>query len=273
VEVFGHFEVKGDPQSDEIGEEVTRHAPRKSRARSHPPGHRAIRQDAEPDAAVLGEAEAFPGESAPLPRLQLVPSDRPPPPSSRPVAGLENAEDEGSPLVRWGVFLAVAGCAALAAWYSSLDEAPAPGADTQRVPTVVARANPTRGEPASSSRVAGQQSTLTSATEPATTTLPVEPDLPTATSAPAPSSEEDEELLSYEAYFVVKSSADAEVWVKGVSVGSTNAKNKVRCGEKFVRLAHKSPPPDRSPWLTRGVTVRIPCMKTHTISMDPEIEY
>jgi hypothetical protein len=78
--------------------------------------------------------------------------------------------------------------------------------------------------------------------------------------------------MTFEAYLIIKSSVDADVVLRGVPVGSTNHKNRVRCGTfKHVRLRHKSPPHDRSPWLTAGQPISVPCMQVTTHTIEPDI--
>jgi hypothetical protein len=72
------------------------------------------------------------------------------------------------------------------------------------------------------------------------------------------------ELMHYEAYFVVASSANTRVYSNGIDVGPTNAKNKVRCGLRNVRLGDAP-----GKWRTRGYTVQIVCMKHNRISLEP----
>ncbi|MBW2533464.1 MAG: protein kinase [Deltaproteobacteria bacterium] len=73
------------------------------------------------------------------------------------------------------------------------------------------------------------------------------------------------ELLSYEGYLVVRSRARAEVFVQGVHRGPTNSKLKSRCHQKFVRLRDGA----AGEWLTAGQGVRIACMSTTTVTINP----
>ena len=72
------------------------------------------------------------------------------------------------------------------------------------------------------------------------------------------------ELMHYEAYFLVESSANARVYSNGIDVGPTNAKNKVRCGLRNVRLGDEP-----GKWRTEGYTVQIECAKHNRIRLEP----
>jgi len=72
------------------------------------------------------------------------------------------------------------------------------------------------------------------------------------------------ELLYHEAYLVVESSIDARVYSNGIDVGPTNAKNKVRCGLRNVRLGDEP-----GKWRTDGYTVQIDCVKLNRIRLEP----
>jgi hypothetical protein len=73
------------------------------------------------------------------------------------------------------------------------------------------------------------------------------------------------ELLSFEGYLIVRSVAQVEVVVQGKPLGSTNHKLKARCHQKNVRLRD----PQTSAWLTAGQPVRIQCMSTTTVVINP----
>jgi len=75
-------------------------------------------------------------------------------------------------------------------------------------------------------------------------------------------------LLSFQGYLTVRSSAAAEVYVKGVSIGPTNQRNVSHCRQKYVRLG--VPPGPR--WLSPGQTVSIPCRGETTVTIEPAPE-
>lgn len=232
VLVEGHFEVSGDPAEDAIGEEVARVAPRKRRPRT------------------LAEArrERARVESEPPPPPTF--SDPPLPSSSHP-APTEPEAGSGS---RWGVFLAVAAVTALATWYGSRT----PPASPPPITSETLKSAPPPPAPSD-------------ATLPAAKPHAPDPE-PPAPPPPPPAPEEEEKLMSYEAYLIIESSANALVVLKGKPVGSTNQKNRVRCGNfKHVRLRHKSPPPHGSPWLTVGEPIAVPCGETTKQTIEPDI--
>ena len=73
------------------------------------------------------------------------------------------------------------------------------------------------------------------------------------------------ELLSYEGYLTVRSRIAADVYVQGIRVGSTNRKLKSRCRQRFIRLRD----PASGQWLTDGDAVRILCMSSTTVTIEP----
>jgi hypothetical protein len=75
-------------------------------------------------------------------------------------------------------------------------------------------------------------------------------------------------LLSYEGYLLVRSDADAEVFVNGVNLGRTNAPLVSRCFQKFVRLRDQA----SERWLTEGAAVSIACMEMTEVRIDPRSE-
>ena len=72
------------------------------------------------------------------------------------------------------------------------------------------------------------------------------------------------ELMHYEAYLFVESSASTRVYSNGIDVGPTNLTNKVRCGLRNVRLGDE---PGR--WRSNGFTVQIVCAKHNRIRLEP----
>jgi hypothetical protein len=103
------------------------------------------------------------------------------------------------------------------------------------------------------------------------------PDTSTPSAAPTPSEQPSaeppvveepaaaEKLLSYQGFLIVNSQAKADVYVQGKRVGPTNAKNISSCWTRFVRLRD----PSSQRWLTKGQPVRIECMKTTTVTINP----
>ncbi len=83
--------------------------------------------------------------------------------------------------------------------------------------------------------------------------------------APADPEGDGSELLSYEGYLTVKSRVTAEVYVQGIHLGVTNRKVKSRCRQRFIRLRD----PASGKWLTAGNAVRIACMSSTTVTIDP----
>ncbi len=83
--------------------------------------------------------------------------------------------------------------------------------------------------------------------------------------APADPEGDGSELLSYEGYLTVKSRVTAEVYVQGIHLGVTNRKVKSRCRQRFIRLRD----PASGKWLTAGNAVRIVCMSSTTVTIDP----
>lgn len=81
-----------------------------------------------------------------------------------------------------------------------------------------------------------------------------------------PSEAELAELLSYEGYLTVTSTADAEVYVQGKHVGPTNQRLVSKCYQRFVRLKKGTD----GEWITPGRPVRIACMSSTTVEIDPE---
>ncbi len=73
------------------------------------------------------------------------------------------------------------------------------------------------------------------------------------------------ELLSFEGYLIVRSVAQAEVVVHGKPRGPTNKKLKTHCRQRNVRLRD----PATGRWLTSGLAVRIVCMATTTVVINP----
>ncbi|MBW2458602.1 MAG: hypothetical protein JRI68_29150 [Deltaproteobacteria bacterium] len=73
------------------------------------------------------------------------------------------------------------------------------------------------------------------------------------------------ELLSYEGYLTVRSRVAADVYVQGIHVGTTNRKLKSRCRQRFIRLRDSA----SGKWLTKGDPVRILCMSSTTVTIDP----
>jgi hypothetical protein len=90
--------------------------------------------------------------------------------------------------------------------------------------------------------------------------------MPGGSGAVAPPAVPPAELLSFQGYLTVRSSADAEVYVKGVSIGPTNQRNVSHCRQKFVRLG--VPPGPR--WLSPGKTVDVACRGETTVAIEPE---
>jgi hypothetical protein len=72
-------------------------------------------------------------------------------------------------------------------------------------------------------------------------------------------------LLSYQGYLIVRSRADAEVFVNGVNLGLTNRVLMSRCYQRFVRLRNAS----TEAWITEGRPVAIECGATTTVRIDP----
>ena len=81
-----------------------------------------------------------------------------------------------------------------------------------------------------------------------------------------PSETELARLLSYEGYLTVTSTADAEVYVQGKHVGRTNERLVSKCYQRFVRLKKGT----NGPWITPGRPVRIACMSSTTVEINPE---
>ncbi len=74
------------------------------------------------------------------------------------------------------------------------------------------------------------------------------------------------QLLTYKTYLIVRSSADAEVFVLGKNVGRTNQKLEVHCRQRHIRLRD----PESLRWLTAGEGVRLPCQTVHTVTIEPD---
>ncbi|MBW2459396.1 MAG: hypothetical protein JRI68_33190, partial [Deltaproteobacteria bacterium] len=72
-------------------------------------------------------------------------------------------------------------------------------------------------------------------------------------------------LLSFEGYLIVRSVAQVDVVVQGKARGPTNRKLKTHCRQKNVRLRD----PSSGSWLTPGEPVRIKCMGTTTVVINP----
>ena len=90
----------------------------------------------------------------------------------------------------------------------------------------------------------------------ATGTLPPAP--------PAPSDGTD--LLSYEGYLLVRSSATAEVFVQGKDLGPTNTWLRSRCTQRNVRIGLPGPK-----WLSAtGLAVRIACRGLTDVTIEPD---
>ncbi len=102
---------------------------------------------------------------------------------------------------------------------------------------------------------AGPDATSESPEAPASAEPPPEPDV---TEVP------EGELNHYEAYFWVDSSASTHVFSNGIDVGPTNAKNKVRCGLRNVRLGDAP-----GKWRSEGRTVQIECAKHNRVRVEP----
>jgi hypothetical protein len=81
-----------------------------------------------------------------------------------------------------------------------------------------------------------------------------------------PTKEELGELLSYEGFLTVRSSAKAEVYVQGKHIGPTNQRLVSRCYQRFVRLKDA----DSGKWITSGQPVRIACMASTTVEIEPK---
>lgn len=69
-------------------------------------------------------------------------------------------------------------------------------------------------------------------------------------------------------YLLVTSNADADVYVTGVKVGVTNAKNKTACHLKFVRLGRgtKAGPS----WISKGQTVNVKCQQVTRVEIEQD---
>lgn len=106
-----------------------------------------------------------------------------------------------------------------------------------------------------------------------TTEATYEAPAPVAADPPAPVAEPVEQnardgsdLLTYETYLVVSSTAEADVFVHGKNVGSTGEKVPVRCRTKNIRLRD----PNSGQWLTKGMAVNLPCRTVHRMSIQPD---
>ncbi|MEQ9323154.1 MAG: hypothetical protein RIF41_28565, partial [Polyangiaceae bacterium] len=107
-------------------------------------------------------------------------------------------------------------------------------------------------EPASSGNEAAPATSTKPSAEPADPAEPTKADLA--------------ELLSYEGYLTVTSSADAEVYVQGMHVGPTNKRLVSKCYQRFVRLKKGT----NGEWITPGRPVRIACMSSTTVEINPD---
>lgn len=139
--------------------------------------------------------------------------------------------------------------------------ADSPAADSPAADRTPAGSAPADSAPPSSSASSGDP-------EP-----PPAPDPSSASSAtPAPEREDPpskaelDELLSYEGYLTVTSTADAEVYVQGKHVGPTNRRLVSKCYQRFVRLKKGTD----GDWITPGRPVRIACMSSTTVEINPE---
>jgi hypothetical protein len=72
--------------------------------------------------------------------------------------------------------------------------------------------------------------------------------------------------LSYEGYLIVRSPVEAEVFVQGIHLGSTNQKLLTRCRQRNVRLRDSA----TARWITKGQTVRIACRATTKVVVHPD---
>jgi hypothetical protein len=89
---------------------------------------------------------------------------------------------------------------------------------------------------------------------------------PLASAAPEPKPDEGARLAGYQAYLVIASSVEADVFVHGAKIGRTNQRAIVTCTQKQVRLRDAR----TQRWLSSGRLVDIPCRATTTISVEPD---
>jgi CheY-like chemotaxis protein len=155
--------------------------------------------------------------------------------------------------------LAVIGLAVVAKWITSSSvthdrRTPPSSQPSAAVPPSASIATPSLASAGASSAPIASSS---SAPAPGTSTAPALVD---------ESGPDGTDLLTIEGYLVVQSSASADVYATGVKVGTTNAKNKSRCGQKYVRIGEGNPPR----WLGLGRTVRIACQSVTKVSIDPK---
>jgi hypothetical protein len=121
-------------------------------------------------------------------------------------------------------------------------------------------------------------STSASSTEPADAGAPAatdagQPDaaVPDAgSSAPSgaipPPPSDGSDLLSYEGYLLVRSSATAQVFVQGKDLGPTNVWLRSRCTQRFIRIAAMP----GLKWMSSGLGVRIACRGLTDVTIEPE---
>jgi serine/threonine-protein kinase len=79
------------------------------------------------------------------------------------------------------------------------------------------------------------------------------------------------DLPNNQGYLIVTSNSDADVYVTGIKVGVTNAKNKAACHMKWVRLGRGAKTPS---WISKGQTVNVKCQQVTRVEMqqDPHPE-
>ncbi|MBW2458784.1 MAG: protein kinase [Deltaproteobacteria bacterium] len=197
-------------------------------------------------------------------------SDRPPPTSEEPSTPMGTSPATRGWATRgWGRWLAMgmlAVAAAVAAWHTIRTEPTAPAGDGSspgKAPTS------SRGTAAASGSMSGTPSpALDRAGADAAAGLDGAAGPPPgagASAAGAAPALPPAELLSFQGYLTVRSSVDAEVYVKGVSIGPTNQRNISHCRQKYVRLG--VPPGPR--WLSQGKTIDIPCRGETMVTIEP----
>jgi hypothetical protein len=244
---------------------------------SHPPATSPLGHLSQPAQAPM-VASSYPPPAAPAP---MVASSHPPPaapypsspamlpPIAPPHPSMPPAEVPPwvPPAPRQGVSLGIALGAALltaaagfvAGWFlkpggdsnQASASASASAAEAPRASAMAARET-TRAQPRPSARV-------TPDTSAAPTATPKSDDVGAIDVS---------KLLSYEGYLLVRSDADAEVFVNGVNLGRTNAPLVSRCFQKFVRLRDQA----TERWLTEGTAVKIACMEMTEVRIDPRSE-
>jgi hypothetical protein len=289
-----------DDEAIEQGEASTRISRREASPAPPQPAHPEPRQP-EPEplpmrTVMLDEGMAPPPlppapaqHAAPPPMPSPQPSASPPPlPVSTPSAQRLDAPTAGSawqrpvtavpveakPAQRMnrGVLVAaglvtIAGVAAVIVLATRGDPSPAPASAPRSTSTSVALADGSGGQPGEqpgeqpSAETAQEQRPTASATASAATSGEPDGALP----AYSDDGRDGAKLLSYLGFLVVRSTADADVYVQGVRLGTTNQKLEARCWTRNVRLREKND----GAWLTPGAPVTITCMDTTTVRMDP----